>query len=82
METAVSLMPDAMTVKYNGTNRYGSIVILKHPETGEELARFEHTPDKPYSCGAQIVCATRLAVEVISREHPEGFVEEDSCPVE
>ncbi len=76
METAIQQMPDAMTVKHEKTNRYGSTVILRDPLTGVELARFEHTPDRPYSCGAQIVLMTQLHVDVISREHPEGYSEE------
>jgi len=76
MEEAITQMPDAMTVKHNKTNRYGSTIILRDPQTGVELARFEHTPDLPYSCGAQIVLMTKLTVDVISREHPEGYSEE------
>lgn len=85
MEEALKQMPDAMTVKHNKTNRYGSVVILRDPKTGEELARFEHRPDSPYSCGAQIVCMTRLQVDVESRHLPPGYSEEaneDGCIIE
>ena len=75
MDEAVSKMPDVITVKYNGTNTYGSTVIIRHPETGEEVARFVHDPGKPYSCGAQLVCITQMDVEIISRHANQGGFE-------
>lgn len=71
-EEADLTMPDAMTMKFNGSNIYGSVFIVTHPETGEEVGRFEHKPFNPYSCGAQIVFMTIMNVEVLSRGKNEG----------
>lgn len=64
-ECALAQMPFALTAKTNNSNDYGSMVIITHPDTGEELGRFEHTPFNPYTCGAQIVFKTKMKVEVI-----------------
>ena len=63
-EVALTLMPDAITVKQVKTNTYGSTVLIYHPVTGEELGWFEHTPFDPYSCGAQIVFKTKMGVKI------------------
>lgn len=64
---AESQMPDAMTMKYNGTNTYASTFIMYHPETGEEVGRFDHSPFDPFSCGAQLVFTTDMYVLPVPR---------------
>jgi hypothetical protein len=63
-EQALSEMPHAITVKTNKSSEYGSLIIVRHPDTGEELMRLEHTPFDPYNCGAQIVIKTQMDIEV------------------
>lgn len=63
-EVALELIEDALTVKTNKRNDYGSVIVITHPETGEELGRFEQTPFNPYSCGAQIMFKTKMNVTV------------------
>lgn len=63
-EEALELIEDMLTVKTNKSNHYGSVIVITHPETGEELGRFEQTPFNPYSCGAQIMFKTKMNVTV------------------
>ena len=67
-EAAIEQIEDALTVKTNKRNEYGSVVIITHPDTGEELGRFEQTPFNPYSCGAQIMFKTKMVVTVLEKK--------------
>jgi hypothetical protein len=63
-EEALEQIEDALTVKTNKRNDYGSVIVITHPITGEEVGRFEQTPFSPYSCGAQIMFKTKMNVTV------------------
>lgn len=67
-EEALEKIEDALTVKTNSRNDYGSVIIITHPETGEELGRFEQTPFNPYDCGAQIVFKTKMVVTILEKK--------------
>lgn len=65
---ALRQMPYALKAQTGQNSDYGSTVIITHPETGEEVGRFEHTPFNPYGCGAQIVFQTKMNVNVIQND--------------
>lgn len=54
----------ALTVKTYKGNRKGFTATIRCKETGRELGRFVHSPDKPLSCGARVWFETNEEVEV------------------
>lgn len=54
-----------LTVKTYKSNTYAHEAIIRHAETGEEIARIIYRPDSPLSCGARVWIETSHEVESI-----------------